>query len=190
VDPLRWHDTVNQSIVLTDGRTGKWDEDEDSKLKDAVQTHGDNDWDAIAALIPGRTRKQCFYKWKDVLKQGIDRENGRSSQWTEDEDSKLKDAVKTHGGTNWDAIAALILGRTTSQCRHRWKNALNPSIALTAGRTGKWSEDEDTKLKDAVQTHGGKNWDAIALLVPGRTRIQCRSSRWKNTLNPSIGQAN
>jgi hypothetical protein len=52
---------------------------------------------------------------------------------------------------------------------------LNPSIALTAGRTGKWSGDEDIKLKAAVRTHGGKNWDSIAALVPGRARLQCRN---------------
>jgi hypothetical protein len=37
-------------------------------------------------------------------------------------------------------------------------------------RTGKWAEDEDIKLKDAVETHGGNNWGAIAALVPGRTK--------------------
>jgi hypothetical protein len=32
---------------------------------------------------------------------------------------------------------------------------------------GTWSEDKDIKLKDAVQRHGGKDWGAIAALVPG-----------------------
>ena len=107
-----------------------------------------------------------------------------SEEQKKENDSKMKEAVKTQGGTNWDAIAALILGRTTSQSSHQWKNDLNPSIALTDGRTSKWSEDEDAKLKDAVQTHGGKDWDAIALLVPGRTRIQCHS-RWKKLWIPA-----
>jgi hypothetical protein len=33
------------------GRSGTWTAGEDSKLKDAVQTHGDKDWVAIAALV-------------------------------------------------------------------------------------------------------------------------------------------
>jgi hypothetical protein len=41
---------------------------------------------------------------------------------------------------------------------------LDPSIVLTNGRTGKWAEDEDINLKDAVQTTDGKNWAAIAAL--------------------------
>jgi hypothetical protein len=51
---------------------------------------------------------------------------------------------------------------------------LNPSIALTAGRGDKWLEDEVITLKDAVQTHGGKNWGLIAALVPGRTKFSVR----------------
>jgi hypothetical protein len=43
---------------------------------------------------------------------------------------------------------------------------LDPSIDLANGRTGKWAENEDIKLKDAVQIHGGKEWVAITALVP------------------------
>jgi hypothetical protein len=52
---------------------------------------------------------------------------------------------------------------------------VDASIDGTTGRTGTWTEDEDIKLKDAVQMHGGKNWIAIAALVPGRTKSQCNS---------------
>jgi hypothetical protein len=101
--------------------------------------------------------------------------------------SKLRDTVQTHGGKDWAAISALIPGRTGNQCWGRWKNALDPSIALMAGRTGEWAEDEDCKLKDAVQTHGAKNWAGVAALAPSRTRLQCRS-RWQTILNPSISR--
>jgi hypothetical protein len=46
---------------------------------------------------------------------------------------------------------------------------LDPSIDRTHARTGKLSTEEDDNLKDAVEIHDGKNWDAIAALVPGRT---------------------
>jgi hypothetical protein len=85
----------------------------------------------------------------------------------------LKDAVLTHCGKKWGAIAALVPGRTKAQCYGRWRDILNPGIALEAGRTGKWAEHEVTKLKDAVLTHGDKNWKGIAALVPGRTKKQC-----------------
>jgi hypothetical protein len=110
---------------------------------------------------------------------------GRSGKWAEDEDDKLKDAVQMHGGKNWKDIAALVPGRTITQCRQRWHDALNPSIALTAGRTGTWVEDEGTKLKDAVQIRGAKDWAVINAFVPGRTKKQCWR-RWHDALNPSI----
>jgi myb proto-oncogene protein len=174
----RWHSALDPSISLTGGRGGRWTADEDIKLKDAVQMHGSNNWDAIATLVPGRTRDQCSNRWHSALDPSIALTAGRGGKWTADEDTKLKDAVQIHGGKNWNQIAALVPGRTKEQCGNRWHNALDPSIALTAGREGKWTEDEDTKLKDAVQTHGGKDWDAISALVPGRTKMQCRS-RWQ-----------
>jgi hypothetical protein len=62
----------------------------------------------------------------------------------------------SHGGKNWDA-AALVPGRTQQQCCHRSHNALDPSIDRVNGRTGEWAEDEDIKLKGAIQTHGDKD---------------------------------
>jgi hypothetical protein len=69
----------------------------------------------------------------------------------------LKNAVQTHSGKDWAAIAVLIPGRTRSQYLTRWHHALNPTINRANERTGEWVEDEDSKLKDAVQTHGGKD---------------------------------
>jgi myb proto-oncogene protein len=173
----RWHDVLEPTIDPTMARAGQWTPDEVSKLKDAVQTHGDKNWGAIAALVPGRTLKQCNSRWKAVLDPGIDRANGRTGSWTEDEDIMLKDAVHTHG-KNWGAISALVPGRTNIQCRCRWRDALDPSIDRANGRMGRWTAVEDSKLKDAVQTHGGKNWVAISAMVPGRTNSQCRC-RWR-----------
>jgi hypothetical protein len=184
----RWKYVLVSNIDPANGRKGGWTEDEDSKLKDAVQTHGGKNWIAIAALVPGRTQKQCCRRWHDVLSHSIDRASGRKGEWTEDEDDKLNDAVQTHGGKNWIAIARLVPGRTRNQCRNRWHYALNPSVDLAAGHTGKWTPDEDDKLKDSVQMRGGKNWRATAALVPGRTQRQC-CRRWHAVLDPSIDRA-
>jgi hypothetical protein len=68
----------------------------------------------------------------------------------------LKNAVSMHGGKDWAAIAAMVPGRTKSQCYQRWHYALDPSIDQANSRTGKWTADEDTKLQGAVQTHGAR----------------------------------
>jgi hypothetical protein len=81
----------------------------------------------------------------------------------------VKIAVQMHCGKSWDKIAALVPGRSARKCNSRWSYALDPSIVLTAGRTGKWTEEEDLKLKNSVQMHGDEDWVRIAKLVLSRT---------------------
>jgi hypothetical protein len=173
-----------------------WTLEEDAKLTSAVantskKKYGKEcttDWVAISALVPGRTRVQCRDRWNGVLDPNIDRAAGNEGRWTANEDSKLKDAVQSHGGKNWVAIAALVSTRTKTQCRNKWHGSDVSNIDPTTARAGRWTADEDKKLKDAVQTHGGKNWVAIAALVPSRTITQCRK-RWHVTLKPKIDRA-
>jgi hypothetical protein len=178
IDPVM--DTQPDAVA-----TGNWTLEEDEKLTSAVTNtrkkkhRGEYapDWMEISSLVPGRTNSQCRCRWRDALDPIIDQANRRTGSWTADEDSKLKDAVRTHGSKNWGAIAALVPGRTKRQCSCRWHDVLDHSIDRANGRTGKWTAAEDSKLKDAVQEHGGKDWDAISVLVPGRTKLQCRN-RW------------
>lgn len=41
-------------------------------------------------------------------------------------------------------------------------------------KKGKWSPNEDKRLKVAVMFFGEKNWRNIAQYVPGRDHVQCR----------------
>jgi hypothetical protein len=136
----RWYAALGDpNVDWANKRSGKWTEDEDIKLKDAVQMQGGKDlvavsamvpggkgWAAISALVLGRTRAQCYSRWHDVLAPHIDRANGRTGKWAEDEDIKLKNAIQTHGGKNWPAIAAMVPGRTEKQCCVRWIKNLDP----------------------------------------------------------------
>jgi hypothetical protein len=169
----RWKYFLDPSIDRATGHKSKWTADEDSKLKDAVKTHGGKNWGAIAGLVPSRTKKQCSNRWYHVLDPSIDLTTARAGKWSEDEVITLKNAVEMHGGKNWKKIAVLVPGRTKKQCWNRWKDTLDPNIDPTTARTGKWTPVKDIKLKDAVQAHGGKNWDAIAALVPGRAKRDC-----------------
>jgi myb proto-oncogene protein len=157
-------------------------------LRDAVRTRGGKNWEQIALLVPGRTKVQCHNRWLNTLVSNIDPTTARTGIWTGDEDKMLREAVGAHGAKNWVTIATLVPGRTNTQCRIRWQDALDP-ISGANGRTGKWTGDEDKKLKDAVPAQGVKNWVIIAALVPGRTRHQCRH-RWTEAVDPSISQAN
>jgi hypothetical protein len=174
----KWYRGLNPNSVRATGRKCCWTADDDKKLKGAVLTHDGKNWAAIAALVPCRTKFQCRNRWHNDLKPSITLTTGSAGTWTVVEDIELEDSVQLHGGKDWAAIAALVPSRTKRQCQNRWYRVLDPSIVLTNGRAGKWSEDEVTKLKDAVLTHGGKNWKKIAALVPDRTIRQC-CDKWK-----------
>jgi hypothetical protein len=79
---------------------------------------------------------QCYNTWRDAWDPSIDRANGRTSRWVEDEDIKLKVAVQTHGEKEWVEISALVPGRTRHQCYNRCCDVLDPSIDRANGRTG------------------------------------------------------
>jgi hypothetical protein len=179
---------MDYSIDPTTARTGKWTADEDKQLRNAVPAQGVKNWKEIASLVPGRTKEQCHNRWHTKLNFSIDATTARTGKWTIDEDKKLKDGVREHGGKNWKAIALLVPGRTDQQCVKRWSDALDPSIGRATASKGKWTADEDKQLKDAFRAHGGKNWEEIAALVPDRTKIQC-ANRWHNILDPGIGRA-
>jgi hypothetical protein len=175
--------------------TRRWTREEDIELTSALantckKEWGNEyrtDWAAVVALVPGRTKNQCNMRWHNALKPSIARPTAHCIMWTTDENSKLKYAVRMHGGKDWAAISALVPGRTKEQCKNRWHDFLKPSIDRTARRSGTWTEGERLKLINAVQMHGGKDWAAIARLVPGRTRKQCRN-RWYHWLNHCLNQ--
>jgi hypothetical protein len=186
--PPRWW-TPEEDTKLSDettARVGKrWTKAEDSTLKDAIKKHNGKNWAAIAALVPGRTKQQCWNRCRATSDSKSDKTTARvGKKWTKEEDSTLKDAVEKHKGKNWAAIAALVPGRTKKQCLNRWHNILVSTSDETTARVGeKWTKAEDSTLKDAIKKHNGKNWAAIAALVPGRTKKQCWS-RWSKWLGP------
>eukprot|EP00941_MAST-03F_sp_MAST-3F-sp1_P004529 g4529.t1 len=49
----------------------------------------------------------------------------------------------------------------------------------------RWTVDEDKALENAVSIYNGRNWKAIAQLVPTRSHVQCLQ-RWKKVLRPGL----
>jgi hypothetical protein len=145
VDPVTYTQPNAFVATVATWATGRWTIDEDAKLTNAVANTSKKKWGneykidrvTISASIPDRTKFQCQGRWNNGLDSSIDGTNRRTGKWTSDEDSKLKDAVQMHDAMNWKEIAALVPGRTRKQCKRRWKDVLDPSIALTAGHTGK-----------------------------------------------------
>jgi hypothetical protein len=116
---------------------GKWSLEEDSKLTEAVKEHGCSHWVKVAAMVPGRTDKQCRSRWVKSLDPDIN-----AARWTAEEDAKLIVAVKELGNA-WFLVAARVPGRTDAQCRRRWVWSLDPDRSTNeAEQEQNASEDE------------------------------------------------
>ncbi|KAI6676266.1 hypothetical protein NL676_037062 [Syzygium grande] len=87
----------------------------------------------------------------------------RGRAWSAEEDSMLARLVAAFGPVNWNAMSAMIPGRTEKSCRFRWFNHLDPSV-----KHEPFSEEEDQIIMMARQIHGNK-WKSISRMLPGRT---------------------
>ncbi|KAJ9141518.1 hypothetical protein P3X46_032045 [Hevea brasiliensis] len=160
---VRFQRSLNAHIIKRE-----WTKEEDAQLRIAVGTYGEHDWQSVASTLEGRTGTQCSNRWKKSIHPG----NGRKGKWTLDERKRLKVAVMLFGPRNWNKIARFVSERTAPQCRERWVNSEDPSLNMD-----KWTEEEDLRLKAAIEEYG-YCWAKIAKCLPPRTDSQCRR-RWK-----------
>jgi S-ribosylhomocysteine lyase LuxS involved in autoinducer biosynthesis len=97
--------------------------------------------------------------------------------------SQMIDTVATASHTDWVVVASTSSATVASlEELSIWKQG-EKVAELTESRTGKWKLEEDAKLTEAVKKHG-KNWIAVASMVPGRTNRQCYT-KWVKSLEPS-----
>ncbi|CAH9076415.1 unnamed protein product [Cuscuta europaea] len=159
----RYQRSLNASIIKS-----KWTDEEDNKLRAAVEAFGESNWQAVAALVEERTGNQCSNRWIKSLNPA----RKRVGRWAANEDKCLKVAVMLFGNKSWKKVAQYVPGRTHVQCRERWVNSLDPSLNMN-----QWTEEEDLKLGAAIDEHGYA-WSKVAACVAPRTDSQCKR-RWQ-----------
>merc|ERR1712151_1193135 len=88
---------------------------------------------------------------------------------------------------NWTKIAQHVGTRDNKNCRQHWNYSLRPE--LKSLRKGKWTTEEDAKLRQLCMAHQCKNervWGLISKEMGyARNHKQCRD-RWCNHLDPSL----
>jgi hypothetical protein len=179
----RWTRRLDPTSKKKNASTGKWTVEEDAKLIDAVTTCG-KDWVAVAALVPGRTKAQCCITWAVRLDPAIAKPT-RPGKLTLEEEAKLIAAVAKRG-KDWVAVAALVPGRTNSQCCATWTDRVDPTTSKGKKKiTGRWTVEEIQKLVADAVKRCGKDWVAVAALVPGRRNSQCCST-WTFRVDPNV----
>jgi hypothetical protein len=92
-------------------------------------------------------------------------------RWTLEEDHLLGDAVNRYGTENWKQIASQVPNRTSSQCRERWIEQLDPNV-----KHGNWTKKEDDFIIAFVEKNGHE-WSRCAEQLPNRTDNSIKN-RW------------
>ena len=152
-------------------KSGRWGEEEDILLKEAVERLGAKQWRKIAEFVPGRTSIQCLHRWTKILKPGLVK-----GPWTPEEDEKLRQWVKKKkGAMKWADATKEIPGRSGKQIRERWFNILNPKI-----NKAKWTEDEERLLFQLYNKFGPK-WCSLVCHFENRTENSIKN-RFYSTL--------
>ncbi|KAM0677947.1 hypothetical protein BDAP_001427 [Binucleata daphniae] len=102
------------------------------------------------------------------------------NKWTAEEDDKLNKAIIEHGYGKWIKIAKNVDTKNAKQCLHRYKNKFRPDI-----NKGRWSKDEDKRLREGAIMYNAKHWNKISEYVGTRNDSQCRE-RYVNVIDPTI----
>ncbi|KAG0168258.1 DNA binding transcription coactivator transcription factor [Apophysomyces sp. BC1034] len=169
-------------------RMGKWTEEEDRQLEEAVEVHGCR-WASVASTMGLRSAEQCRYRWSRILQyQSQDMLHGK--RLTDAEKQLIREGVDMFG-KNWKAVCAALPGRTPDQCRRWWSGRTEEmtSDGIVEHGVGRWTEAEDQTLKFAVAKYLPDKivWTEVAQMIRGRTPMKCRS-RWVNSLQPNISR--
>lgn len=157
----------------------RWTEAEDEVLyreaRSQLATGQVKDWNRIAAKLPGRTNKDCRKRWINKVCGSL-----KKGAWDEDEDERLREAVRVHG-QKWAVIANIVGLRSPDQCAKRWQYSLDPRL-----EHGGWESKEDEVLLGLVQNHG-RDWKLIQeqeFPTRSRNELKNRYSTLVRRMNP------
>lgn len=124
-----------------------WSQDEEKQLLLLVEKYDEHDWCTIAEeLGTQRSPFECLQHYQRTLNKAL----VNNSEWTEEEDELLKEAVEEHG-RNWQNVASCVPNRSATQCNNRWNKSAVCHEEVVAG---KWTEEEERLLFLAAVAYG------------------------------------
>ncbi|GIL76271.1 hypothetical protein Vretifemale_5875, partial [Volvox reticuliferus] len=127
----RWH-----GVMKANGprRVGKWTPEEDAKLTQAVDQHGQR-WTEVAPHVAGRTARQCRERYVNLLQPGL-----KFGPFSPEEQQVVVAACKelqaAYGRIIWVRVAERLPGRTDDQCRRAYEGLVKHDKAHIGHKRG------------------------------------------------------
>lgn len=120
---------INNSQSKERNKKRKFTQDEDEKLRELVQNHGQKQWDVIARNLRKltnieRTPRQCRDRWKHYLSPSVSQK-----EWNITEDRLLLTCTQKYGA-QWAALVKFFPGRTDINLKNRWNKLQRKSKKL------------------------------------------------------------
>ncbi|XP_042457950.1 transcription factor MYB102-like [Zingiber officinale] len=104
-------------------KRGPWTTEEDEKLIDYIQKHGQGNWRTLPKKAGlARCGKSCRLRWTNYLRPDIKR--GRFSFEEEETIIHLHSML----GNKWSAIAARLPGRTDNEIKNYWNTHIRKRL--------------------------------------------------------------
>ncbi|XVF52329.1 hypothetical protein PTKIN_Ptkin05aG0009900 [Pterospermum kingtungense] len=104
-------------------KKGPWTPEEDQKLIDYINRHGQGSWKALPKLAGlNRCGKSCRLRWTNYLRPDI-----RRGKFTEEEERVI---INLHSvlGNKWSRIAAHLPGRTDNEIKNFWNTQIRKKL--------------------------------------------------------------
>jgi hypothetical protein len=115
---------------------------------------------------------QMFGSMQQSMTPAQSRIPGRlRSNFTVEEDDRLKVTVQQFPRASWNEVASLFPGKTPRQVRERYKNYLSPTL-----NQAPWTEAEDSLLRDKFGMHGPR-WSILKQFFANRSDVNIKN-RW------------
>lgn len=135
-----------------DTNKGAWSKEEDQKLIDYIQKHGEGSWRSLphaAGLL--RCGKSCRLRWLNYLRPDLKRGN-----FAEDEEDLI---VKLHAllGNRWSLIAGRLPGRTDNEVKNYWNSHLKRKLIRMGINPDKHHVRQSISRQHPVTPHGKKD---------------------------------